>query len=114
MGNKILLIHTNKVSGAYVRYESYTLTKTLTKELLLCAVEAHNNNEEKDTVVKIYEDDLLVALVDDVRALYSHKNLIDSLKSITEDIDDSICDLESWRDEISDLLAKTEEKDNDR
>lgn len=109
MGNRILLILTNKESGAYVRYESYTLSAALTKEKLLSVVEAHNNNEEKDTVAKVYEDDLLVSLVDDVRSSYSYKNLIDSLKSITEDIDSSICDLESWRDEISDLLAKTEE-----
>lgn len=116
MTDKILLIHVNKETQEYSSYETYSLSQIL-KEGLLQKVEEYNSNPEKTTIVKVYEDELLVQFVTDVRASVSRKRLFSELKDIMHELDSDICSLQNAYDDIETLIGETdniEEVDNYR
>ena len=116
MTDKILLIHVNKETQEYSSYETYSLSQIL-KEGLLQKVEEYNSNPEKTTIVKVYEDELLVQFVADVRASVSRKRLFSELKDIMHELDSDICSLQNAYDDIETLIGETdniEEVDNYR
>lgn len=112
MKDKILIIYTKKETKAYDRYEIYPLNENLTKDIIIEKIKEYNADTSKDLTAKIYDDPILLDFVSDVQSSFQYKTLINSLKSICRDVEDSISDLESWQDEIETLLRK--EKENAR
>ncbi len=106
MTNKILVIYVDKETQKFDRYEAYPLNEKFTKEELIKKVEEYNADTVKDYTAKIYDDPILVDFVEDVRSSWQNKHVIENLKSICSDIESDICALESWRDDITDLLDK--------
>jgi hypothetical protein len=106
MQNKILVIYVEKENQKYDHYEVYPLSEKFTKEMLITGTEEYNADAEKDYTAKIYEDPVLIDFVSDVQASWQNKHVIENLKSICSDIESDICALESWRDDITDLLDK--------
>lgn len=116
MTDKILLIHINKETQEYSSFETYSSSQ-ISKEELLQKVEEYNSNPEKTTIVKVYEDELLVQFVTDVRASVSRKRLFSELKDIMHELDSDICSLQNAYDDIETLIGETdniEEVDNYR
>lgn len=109
MKDKILIIYTKKETKAYDRYEIYPLNENLTKDMIIAKIKEFNADTTKDLRANIYDDPILLNFVSDAQSSFQYKNLIDSLKSICRDVEDSISDLESWQDEIETLLRKGEE-----
>ena len=107
MTDKILIIHVNKETQEYSSYESYS-TKQISKEELLKKVEEYNSNPEKTTTIKLYEDELLVQFVSNVRATFSRKRLFEELKDFMHELDSNICSLQNVYDDIETLLGETD------
>ena len=101
---KILCVYVDKNTQKYTRYEVYPLSDTFTKEKLMEAVNKHNSNEEKTTIVKVYEDDLLVDFVEDTNYSVRIDNLRKDLHDICRDIETSVNSLESWTEDIEEFL----------
>lgn len=116
MTDKILLIHINKETQEYSSFETYSSSQ-ISKEELLQKVEEYNSNPEKNTTIKVYEDELLVQFASDVRASVSRKRLFSELKDIMHELDSDICSLQNAYDDIETLIGETdniEEVDNYR
>lgn len=106
MQDKILIIYTKKETKAYDRYEIYSLNENLTKGIIIEKIKEYNADTSKDLTAKIYDDPILLDFISDAQSSFQYKNLINSLKSICRDVEDSISDLESWQDQIETLLRK--------
>ena len=103
----VLIIHTDRQTGEYKRYEIYP-RKFL--EDIPAKVEEWNKNEKMDTVCKLYDDPLLVQVVDDMKSSVTRNTLLRSLKSIVYDIESAVSDLESWNDDLRCSLDKLKEE----
>ncbi len=101
---KILCVYVDKNTQKYDHYEVYPLSDTITKEKLMESVNKHNSNEEKTTIVKVYEDDLLVDFVEDTNYSVRIDNLRSDLRAICRDIETSVNSLESWTEDIENFL----------
>lgn len=99
-----------KETQEYHHFEIYPLGKTLTKEYVIKTVENFNTNETKDLIAKIYDDPVLTSFVEDVRSSYRNKEFITNLRSICEDIQHSVNELEDLCENIEDLLKKSDEQ----
>ena len=104
--NNILCIFVKKETNKFDHYEVFALTKSLTKEKLLKTVEEYNADQAKTTFAKVYEDELLIEFVQDTFSSVKYNHLINCLRDICKDIDDSICSLNSWQDDIESYLNK--------
>lgn len=111
MAEKILCIFVDKDTQEYDHYEAYPLCEKFTKENVVDEVNKFNSNNENKTTAKIYDDPLLAEFVGDVLSSRSVDNLIQSLRSICRDIDSSVEALESWSEEIADLIKEKEKED---
>lgn len=110
MQNKILVIYVEKENQKYNRYEVYPLSEKFTKEMLIKRAEEYNADATKDYTAKIYEDPVLIDFVSDVQASWQNKHVIENLKSICMDIEDSVQNLQSWQDEVESILEKADEQ----
>lgn len=99
----VLVIHTDRETGIYKRYEIYP-RKFL--EDIPAKVEEWNKNEKMDTVCKLYDDPLLVQVVDDMKSSVTRNTLLRSLKSIVYDIESAVSELESWNEEVISALEE--------
>lgn len=111
MAEKILCIFVDKDTQEYDHYEAYPLCEKITKENLVDEVNKFNSNNENKTTVKIYDDPLLAEFVEDALSSRSIDNLIQNLRSICRDIDSSVEDLESWSENIADLIKEKDKED---
>ncbi len=111
MENRILVIYLKKETQEYHHFEIYPLSKTLTKEYVIKTVENFNADDSKELSAKIYDDPVLMNFAEDVRSSCKNQELIKSLKSICGDIQDSISELESWREDIEDIFKKNDEQE---
>lgn len=111
MAEKILCIFVDKDTQKYDHYEVYPLCEKFTKENVVDEVNKFNSNNENKTTAKIYDDPLLAEFVEDTLSSRSIDKLIQSLRSIRRDIDSSVEDLESWSEEIADLIKEKDKED---
>lgn len=108
MQNKILVIYVKKENQKYDHYEVYPLSEKVTKEVLIEKSNEYNADSSKNLTANIYEDPILIDFVSDVQASWQNKHVIENLKSICRDIEDSIDDLQSWQDEVEGILEKAD------
>lgn len=104
MQDKILVIYVKRETREYDHFEVYPLNEKLTKEVLIKKVTEYNADSAKDLTAIVYGDPVLINFVSDVQASWQHKHLIENLKSICDDIKDSVDDLESWQERIEEVL----------
>jgi hypothetical protein len=102
----ILVIHTDKQTGEYQRFEIYP--RKIEKDLPT-QVEKWNKNAEMKTFVKVYDDPLLACLAEDVCSSRSRDSLISELRDIARDINDTARRLDCISEEIIDELEDKEE-----
>lgn len=113
MQNKILVIYVKKENQEYDHYEVYPLSEKLTKEALIEKSNEYNADSSKNLIAKIYDDPVLINFVSDAQASWQNKHVIENLKSISRDIEDSIDNLQSWQDEVENLLEKADEQEKE-
>lgn len=103
----MLVIHTNRQTDKYEKFEIYP--RECEKDIVL-KIEEWNKNDSNKTLVKLYDDPLLVDLAGDIKASKTNDALISSLRSITRDICNSIDELNSWTDDIENQLNEIKEQ----
>ena len=111
MSDRILLIHVNKETQEYSFYKTYSSTH-ISKEELLKKVEEYNSNPENNTTIKVYEDNLLLNLIEDVRTSYKRRNFISDLNDLMRELDSDICSLQNVYDDIETLIEEAESTEN--
>ena len=102
MNDKYLIIYTNKKTGKYDHFETYP--KTICSEDELKEKIATWNNANNSTIANYHTNDIFTDFVEDISNVTQNKRLISSLKSIVDSIHTNICELESWKDDITELL----------
>ena len=103
MSDKYLIIYTNKETGKYDHFETYP--KTICSEDELKEKITTWNNANNLTVANYHTNDIFTDFVEDISNYTQSKRLISSLKSIVNSIHTNICELQSWEDDIVELLG---------
>lgn len=106
---RMLLIHINKETQKYDRFEIYPVNADFPEEKIRSCVEVWNGQVENNTTIKIYDDELLCDFAEDVRMSTRKDYVISSIKSILSDIEYHIDSLESWQESIEDILKEDEQ-----
>ena len=109
MTDKYLVIFTNKDTGKYDHYDLYPKEVCSEEELIEKIKEFNDKNF--NLKAEWHKNDVFTDFVQDISSVSQKKNLISSLKSIVNSIHTNISELESWSDDIQELL---EEYNNDR
>lgn len=86
--DKVLLIYFDRKTEKYSSFNVVSLTEKLTLEKINVLADNWNKNPEQHTKVKIYEDDLLINLCEDVSATITFKNFLDSMQDMLENVQD--------------------------
>lgn len=102
MTDKYLVVFTDKETGKYDHFDLYPKEICTEEELLQKVNEWNNaNNNLKATY---HNNDVFAEFVEDIENVTRSKRLISSLKSIVSSIQTSICELDSWADDIQEIL----------
>lgn len=109
MTDKYLVIFTDKETGKYDHYDLYS-KEIATEEELLQRIELWNKEEKNKLKATYHNNDVFADFVEDVSSTRG-KRIIECLESIVSSIHTNICELDSWADDIQELL---EEYNNDR
>ena len=109
MTDKYLVIFTDKETGKYDHFDLYP-KEICTEQLLLQKVNEWNNanNSLKATY---HNNDVFTDFVEDIGNATQNKKIITGLKDVVSSIHTNIRELESWTDDIRELL---EDYANDR
>lgn len=107
---QVLVVAIDKKTKEYKRYDVYTLTDKLTIERIYELADAQNNNDSLDVAFVIYEDPLIIQCLEDCKASFSKRSLVDSLRDICKQIEYSVDSLESWTEDILNELNEDEEE----
>lgn len=105
----MLVVYLDRATNEYVRYENYPIGENFTKEKLDTLVENWNKNENNSTIIKVYEDPILAEVACDCTSSYRMQHLACTLKSICNQIQNSVDDLQSWTEDIEELLEGKDE-----
>lgn len=109
MTDKYLVIFSDKETGKYDHYDLYPKSICSEKELLQKVDEWNNSNNNLKATY--HNDDIFTDFVVDVSNISQRKSLISSLKSIVNSLSINIDELESWKNDIEELLG---DETNDR
>lgn len=99
MTERILIIYLKKETNTYDHYEIYNCTDKFPKDDLIKRVNEYNNDTSKELNAKIYDDEILLHFVEDSLQSFKYRDLVNSLKSICED-------LSSFQGAIEELLEE--------
>lgn len=105
MTDKYLVIFTDKETGKYDHYDLYP-KEIATEEELLQRVNLWNENENNNLIATYHNNDVFSDFVEDIENVTQSKKVITCLKSIVSSIQTNICELESWTDDIRELLEE--------
>ena len=103
---KALVIHTDKVTGEYERFEVYPLNENLTMEKVQEALENWNKSESQKTKAILCNDELVVEAFEDCQTSKRNDFIIENLRGVVRDIESAVMDLESWVDDIEERLRR--------
>jgi hypothetical protein len=103
MTDKYLVIFTDKETGKYDHFDLYP-KEIATEEELLQKVNLWNENKNNNLVATYHNNDVFSDFVEDIENVTQSKKVITCLKSIVSSIQTNICELESWTDDIRELL----------
>lgn len=103
MTDKYLVIFTDKETGKYDHFDLYP-KEIATEEELLQKVNLWNENENNNLIATYHNNDVFSDFVEDIENVTHSKKVITCLKSIVSSIQTNICELESWTDDIRELL----------
>ena len=109
---KFLIIHTDKETGEYDRFEIYP-ERFVSLEVIKQKLADWNNSETAKTKGYLYEDQLLCAAFEDAKSSFKKETFIREIKSICRDIQYNIENLDSWTESIEDFLKELKEDEED-
>lgn len=104
MTDKYLVIFTDKETGKYDHYDLYP-KEICSEEELKNKIDCWNNSDNKLTATW-HNNDIFTDFVKDISSFDRKKNLISNLQSIANSINTSISELNSWYDDIQELLEE--------
>jgi len=109
---RIIVIFIDKKTNEYNSFQAVDINEKFTVEKINEIIDNWNNNEEKDTKAKIYNDPLLAAFINDVYCTRRFNDFIDSLTDRLEairNVSRDICyESEALKDFICESIKNNE------
>lgn len=103
--SKLIIIHTDRNTDRYVRYETVYVTESLNMDKIKELVNNWNTSEQR-TYARIYDDPVLSAFVSDVASSMKLNRFILELKDCLDRLEDTADDIITECSSVTEFLKE--------